>query len=68
MSQFFSGCLLGPTGNLCDYDILISSPECCDFYRQCTNNIEYEVPCQVDGNGMQLWFDEELQVWSLMKH
>ena len=65
---FFLGCFLGPTGNLCNYDTLFSSPGCCDFYRQCSNNIEYEIPCPVDINGERLWFDKELQVRSLMRH
>ena len=56
------GCFYGPTGNTCDYDVLIPSPECCDFYRQCANNVEYEEPCPNDADGERLWFDEEFQV------
>ena len=56
------GCEAGPTGNTCDYgDTLIPSPDCCDYYRQCSNNIEYEVQCQFDADGEVLWFDEEFQ-------
>ena len=59
------GCEAGPTGNTCDYgDTLIPSPECCDYYRQCSNNIEYEVQCQFDADGEVLWFDEEFQASS----
>ena len=57
------GCEAGPTGNACDYgDVLIPSPECCDYYRQCSNNIEYEMPCQVGADGERLWFDGQLGV------
>ena len=60
-----SGCVAGPTGNACDYgDVLIPSPDCCDFYRQCGNNVEYEVQCQSDADGEVLWFDEEFQASS----
>ena len=59
------GCEAGPTGNTCDYgDTLIPSPDCCDYYRQCSNNIEYEMPCQVGADGERLWFDGQLGVGS----
>ena len=48
---------------MCIYDdLLIPSPHCCDFFRQCDNNIEWEFPCPEGENGIRLWFDEELQV------
>ena len=58
-----AGCVQGETGNTCDYgDLLIPSPDCCDYYRQCSNNIEYEMPCQVGADGERLWFDGQLGV------
>ena len=56
-----SECLKGPTGKFCDYDVLIPSPGCCDYYRECANNVEYNMPCQDDADGERLWFDEEFQ-------
>ena len=48
---------------MCVYDdLLIPSPSCCDFFRQCDNNIEWEFPCPEGEDGIRLWFDEELQV------
>ena len=54
-------CIKGPTGKFCDYDVLIPSPGCCDYYRECANNVEYNMPCQDDADGERLWFDEEFQ-------
>ena len=63
MDLLHEGCAHGPTGNMCVYDdLLIPSHYCCDFFRQCDNNIEWEVPCQEGEDGIRMWFDEELQV------
>ena len=43
-------------------DLLVPSPTCCDFYRECDNNVEWERPCPEGDDGVRLWFDEDLQV------
>ena len=48
---------------MCVYDdLLVPSPTCCDFFRQCDNNVEWERPCQEGEDGIRMWFDEDLQV------
>ena len=61
------GCVQGPTGRTCEYTELIPSPLCCDFYRQCSNNIEYEMPCAVGADGERLWFDGQRGVISYFR-
>ena len=57
------GCSFGPTGNMCVYgDLLLASPACCDFFRQCEHNVEWERPCQEGEDGIRMWFDQDLQV------
>ena len=62
------GCVQGPTGKTCEYTELIPSPLCCDFYRQCSNNIEYEMPCAVGHDGERMWFDGQLGVICILLH
>ena len=45
-----------------DEDLLVPSPTCCDFFRECDHNVEWERPCPEDEDGVRLWFDEDLQV------
>ena len=55
-------CVYGPTGEFCNYTELMPSPICCDFFHQCSNNIEYEMPCQMGPDGERLWFHPEFKV------